>query len=141
MPRPSLYTAARAETILAAILEGASQAEAARRAGVGRRTLQDWLAQGRSDRTGALGPFALRLDLRAEEARRRRIRAYWARYQAARAESWQRFRAGRQDWWRTQLGDREFWRRRLVWGLAKGREFTIRQAREKLAALAGPAPD
>jgi hypothetical protein len=46
--RPTLYTVPRVLTIVAALFEGASRAEAARRAGVGASTFYGWLQLGRA---------------------------------------------------------------------------------------------
>ena len=140
MARPSKFTAAKAETILAAILEGASQAEAARRAGVGRRTIQEWLAKGRAETSGPFWSFAFRFGRRSRMAHRRKLRTSWARYHARKAESWQRFRSSREGWWMERLGPRLFWRRRLEWALEHDRPDTARVAAHRLAEALQDSP-
>jgi hypothetical protein len=51
-------------TVLEAILSGASTADAARKCGVGVRTVERWLEHGRREPAGRYGPFAQAVDAR-----------------------------------------------------------------------------
>lgn len=96
---------------------------AARRLGLGVRTVYDWLQRARDE--GAVPElvkwadnFTQFLEWYREDERRVR---YLREREAARRR-WHEFKASRAEWWRRRLGESEFWRRRLLWLAARGKD-------------------
>jgi hypothetical protein len=105
---------------------------AAMTAGVGLRTLAEWLAKGRAG-DPALAGWVREIEAAERLADRRRLHARRDRELAAAKERWQRFKAGREQWWLEQLGEVEFWRRRVGWLVAEGRTRALGVAVARLA--------
>jgi hypothetical protein len=134
MARPTKFNPQRARSALLLVKGGEPRQWVARGAGIGRRTLQEWLARGRAGEE----PFAAwskEMDEATRAARRRQVQETYEREDARAKERWQRFRATREDWWLAQLGPAQFWRRRVAWLAANGKTRalgrTIRRLRER----------
>jgi hypothetical protein len=106
--------------IVRALLAGQGRRASAAAAGVGLRTLAEWLAKKRAgDR--ALAEWVRQVEAAEQVVNRRRWDARWDRETAAAKERWQRFKAYREAWYLDQFGSCEFWRRRLQWLAAEGK--------------------
>jgi hypothetical protein len=134
MPRPTKFNPKRARSALLLVKAGEPRQWVARGAGIGRRTLQEWLARGRAGEE-PFAAWAKAIDEATRAARRRQIEATYERETARGKVRWQRFKASREGWWLRQLGPDEFWLRRLVWLAAHGKTEalgrTIHQLRER----------
>ena len=131
--RPTKFSPELGAEILRLLAAGRSRAEIAEAVGIGKRSLQDWLARGR-DGEPPFAAWADRFDATMEVVRRRRIRANWQRYDAASKERWQRFKAAREEWWKERLGPAEFWTRRLAWLASRGKWAAYHRTIERLRA-------
>jgi hypothetical protein len=123
MARPSKFSPERGRVIVGAVASGADRKAAAEAAGVGLRTLAEWLARGRASdpATDDLAEWVELFEAAKRVARRRRARVRHERERAEAVERWQRFKAARERWWKDQLGECEFWRLRLVWLADRGK--------------------
>jgi hypothetical protein len=120
MPRPSKFAPELARRAVALAAAGSSHRTIAREIGLGRRTLADWLARGRSGGE-PFAAFAVAFDQAGADAQRARAEARAARRKAEGKARWQAFKADRQCWWKARVGDPEFWSRRLEWLLDRGK--------------------
>jgi hypothetical protein len=119
MGRPNRFTYLVSEDLVWLVHGGLSLRAAAAEAGIGLRTVHDWLAAGRAGHP-AFAPWAARMAWALEKGRRRRLLLACLRDQARARASWQAFLAGRETWWLERLGPCEFYRRRLEWLKARG---------------------
>jgi hypothetical protein len=115
------------------INEGMPIKQAARRTGVGVRTVYDWLARARCDDAPAelaewARTFSRFVEWYREDTRRER---YFRDRKAARLR-WQRFKRARVDWWRDRLGESAFWKRRLEWLAERGKWHSYEQTVARL---------
>jgi transposase len=120
--RPSAFCPEVGQALIDAINEGVPIKHAARRSGVGVRTVYDWLGRARRGEADAelvewADRFTRLLDRHREAKRQERSR----RDREAAKARWRRFKAARVTWWRNKLGEDEFWRRRRLWLAARGR--------------------
>lgn len=97
----------RAGAALGLALVGEPRHRIADRAGVGLRTLQEWLARGRAGEP-PFAAWAEAFEKATIEGRRPRREARYEREQAAARGRWQRFKAAREGWWRERLGPAAF---------------------------------
>jgi hypothetical protein len=121
MARPTKFNPDRGQMIVEALRSGIGRRAAVGAAGVGLRTLAEWIAKGRAGNP-AFRPWVVLLDEAEGVARRRRVDAEWARYRVEGRERWQRFRASREAWYLEKLGPVRFWSRRLRWLADHGKE-------------------
>jgi hypothetical protein len=133
MARPSVYDADRGERALRSFAGGATRSQVAADAGVGLRTLHEWLARGRSG-DPELRDWSRRFDAIAELRRRARVAEYWRRYREESRERWRKFNASREAWWLRRLGPEEFWRRRLCWLASHGHDVAFVRTFDQLRA-------
>lgn len=139
MARPTKFNAERGRIIIEAVAKGQARKAAAEAAGVGLRTLADWLARGRASdpATDDLAEWVLWFEAAERVASRRRRNARIERERIAAAERWQRFKAARERWWMEQLGPVEFWKRRVGWLAANEKERSLGPAVARLAIALG----
>lgn len=133
MARPSKFNLERGRVIVEALATGQSRPAAAKAAGIGFRTLGDWIARGRSG-DPAFGAWLRQLDAAETCSKQRRVEAWWDRYRVSSKERWQRFRASREAWWLEQLGPLEFWKRRVGWLVTTNRTRNLGAAVVQLRA-------
>jgi hypothetical protein len=114
MARPSKFNPERGQVIVKVLAECGGRDCAAMVAGIGLRTLTEWLVRGRAG-DPAFAEWARQAEEAEELARRRRAASRKARECAASRARYQRYKAARAPWWRDHLGEEEFWRRRLEW--------------------------
>ena len=134
MARPTKYDPTIARLIVARVALGATRGEAADAAGIALRSVQYWLARGRSGEAPFDG-FAERLDSAADQVRRAKVRARYGREIEISKERWQTFKASRERWWLDRLGPLAFWTRRLSWCEAKGRDHGRTRALGEIGRL------
>jgi hypothetical protein len=132
MARPTQFNAEQGWMIIQAIDEGRGRVEAARAAGIGLRTLAEWLAKGKAG-DPAFAEWVSEFKAAERFANRLRCNASWARERARSRERYQRFKAARVQWWLDQLGPCEFWSRRLDWladrGMTEAYDATVARLR------------
>ena len=136
MARPTKFNPERAGAALGLARAGEPRPRIAAGAGVGLRTLQEWLARGRAGES----PFAAWSDAFDEatiDGRRPRREARYEREQVAARVRWQRFKAAREAWWRERLGPANFWQRRVEWLAAHGKRRALAQAFDTIRAERG----
>jgi hypothetical protein len=114
MARPTKFNPDQGQVIVEALRSGLGRRAAVEAAGVGLRTLAEWIAKGRAG-DPAFRPWVAQVDQAEGVARRRRVNAQWARYRIEGRERWKRFGASREAWYLEKLGPARFWSRRLQW--------------------------
>lgn len=132
MARPSKFSPARAHSAVLLAKAGEPRQWIARGVGVGRRTLQEWIARGRAGEE----PFAAwvkEMEAADRFAHRLRMDRHWERYDAAAKERWKKFKASREGWWLARLGPERFWERRWAWLVSKGHHAAAAEALARYA--------
>ncbi|CAN5827695.1 hypothetical protein BH23PLA1_BH23PLA1_29530 [soil metagenome] len=119
MPRPTKFTPEIGESLIRLVSAGVPKTKIAPLAGVGLRTLHEWLERGRRGEP-AFQKWAARFDDETERMRRRRVNARFHVEQNEAKARWQRFKAERQRWWLERLGPEVYWTRRIAWLSARG---------------------
>jgi hypothetical protein len=114
--RPSKFNAELGRELVRLALSGdhPNRVTIARAAGIGTRTLHEWLAAGRDGRETFAGWVETFEEAEAEARGIRRARRRERREERDKAR-WLAFRASRADWWLRKLGPARFWSRRLQW--------------------------
>jgi hypothetical protein len=133
MARPTKFNPDRARIIVRVIREGGGRDCATMMAGVGLRTLAEWLAKGRAG-DPALVEWVKEFEAAEQTERERRCAWQYEQESVKAKERYQRFKAQRLQWHLDQLGPREFWSRRLHWLLANGKTRTFVATLDKLRA-------
>jgi hypothetical protein len=117
------------------INEGLPIKHAARRLGMGVRTVYDWLERAQNegadpDLVEWAGTCAQFLEwYRRDKRWERSVRDY----KSAQVR-WQRFKASREEWWRRRLGESAFWTRRLNWLAERGKWISYERTVARLRA-------
>ena len=108
---------------------------AARRLGLGPRTVYDWLQRAQGEGAARelvkwAEDFTQFLAWYREDQRRER---YLRDREAARLR-WQQFKASREGWWLARLGPERFWTSRLLWLADRGRDRALARTIARLRA-------
>ena len=134
--RPSRFTPEIGAALIdLTINEGLPIKHAARRLGVGVRTVYDWLERARDEGAAPeLVAWAREFRQYLEWYRRDKCRERYVQDCEAARLRWQRFKASREEWWRRRLGESAFWTRRLNWLAARGKWFSYERTVARLRA-------
>jgi hypothetical protein len=134
--RPSRFTPEIGSGLIdLTINEGVPIKHAARRLGVGARTVYDWLERARDEGAAPeLVAWAREFRQYLEWYRRDNRWERSIRDREAARLRWQRFKASREEWWRRRLGESAFWTRRLNWLAAWGKWFSYERTVARLRA-------